>query len=254
MTKTGKITAKRVLGTSLIYVKVVEDNAIVQEMSVTVQVKPVTYLMLNAMSVFKPVKTLNAWPLGLKVPMELSFHDESGTKFDAIDEIATASALSNRPNRFDTNLIKDGNNSMAIELIQPGFTVLKTMVGPLKDFVIFDVEPAIDPAPKQIGVGDVLILETLVKGKPHQGSWNVKPSDSMYIDQVEGVAVALKSGPARITLDLDAEKHSVTAIDLEIAEAQKIQFVPISTHLTNTKNQVHAVPFEIVSDGSGNLK
>ena len=84
--------------------------------------------------------------------------------------------------RFDTNLIKNDNHSLAIELVQPGFTVLKTMIGSMKDFLIFDVEPAIDPAPRVIGVGDVLILETLVKNVNH-GLWNVKPKELMSIDQ-----------------------------------------------------------------------
>ena len=84
--------------------------------------------------------------------------------------------------RFDTNLIKNDNHSLAIELVQPGFTVLKTMIGSMKDFLIFDVEPAIDPAPRVIGVGDVLVLETLVKNVNH-GLWNVKPKELMFIDQ-----------------------------------------------------------------------
>ena len=100
VSKTGKVTTKRVLGTALVYVQVSEDNAIKQEMSVTVQVKSITYIMLNALPMFKPIQSLDKWPLGLKLPLEISYHDESGTKFDAIEEATMISALTNRPNRY----------------------------------------------------------------------------------------------------------------------------------------------------------
>ena len=71
--------------------------------------------------------------------------------------------------RFDTNLIKtaakNGTNSFTIELVQEGYTVVRAICGKsLTDFLIFQVETGISPSSKQIGVGDIVILESLVNG------------------------------------------------------------------------------------------
>ena len=100
VSKMGKISAKRTLGSAVVFVQVTEENAVTQKMSLTVQVKSVTYLMLNALKVVKPVQTLDKWPLGLKLPLEITFHDEYGTKFDAVEDSAMVAALNYRPNRY----------------------------------------------------------------------------------------------------------------------------------------------------------
>ena len=100
VSKMGKISAKRTLGSAVVFVQVTEENAVTQKMSLTVHVKSVTYLMLNALKVVKPVQTLDQWPLGLKLPLEITFHDEYGTKFDAVEDSAMIAALNYRPNRY----------------------------------------------------------------------------------------------------------------------------------------------------------
>ena len=81
--------------------------------------------------------------------------------------------------RFDTNLIKSADknstDSFNIELGQDGYTVVRAIGGKsLNDFLIFQVESGISPAPKQVGVGDILLLESLVGGL--QGKERVKKS------------------------------------------------------------------------------
>ena len=77
----------------------------------------------------------------------------------------------------------------------------------------------------------------------------------MSFDATNGVAVALRTGLARISYDLDEERSTV--FDVIITKAQKIQFLSsdIIVHLTNVKNSIQAVSFDIVSnDETGNLK
>ena len=76
----------------------------------------------------------------------------------------------------------------------------------------------------------------------------------MSFDATNGVAVALRTGLARISYDLDEERSTV--FDVIITKAQKIQFLSDSiVHLTNVKNSIQAVSFDIVSnDETGNLK
>ena len=75
----------------------------------------------------------------------------------------------------------------------------------------------------------------------------------MFVDAENGVAVALRTGLARISYDLDEQRSTV--FDVVITKAQKIQFLSDTVHLTNIKNSIQAVSFDIVSnDESGNLK
>ena len=97
----GKISTNSMLGTAVILVRFQEmvNNEHVQELSVVIQVKPVSYLMLNALPVFTSwwrQGTLKNWPLGLKLPISVSFHDEYGVKFDAVHK---ENAIITRPNR-----------------------------------------------------------------------------------------------------------------------------------------------------------
>lgn len=135
----GKLSSKREVGSAIIVVQVSEDNTIVQDLSIIVHVKPISYMMLNPSPIVQTTHALNTWPLGLKVPLEVSFHDESGVKFNSVDMTLP---IYSRPSRFDTNLIKNANNSMSIELVQDKHTVLKTCYGSSHcDFLIFDVQP-----------------------------------------------------------------------------------------------------------------
>ena len=228
----------------MILVKTTEDNAVIQELSIVVQVKSVSYLMLNALPVMQPKsKALSNWPLGLKLPLELSFHDESGVKFDAFDQ-----PISNRPSRFDTNLIKAGNNSLTIELVQEGYTVLKANCGPsLTDFVIFDVESGILPNAKIVGVGDVLILETLVEGLnlKKAGKWTSEPNGIIQIQ--DELALAMRTGNARLIYKMDSDLQ--LSLNLEVVKATKMAFLPRGDlHLTNDKSKVQAVSLSFISD------
>ena len=75
----------------------------------------------------------------------------------------------------------------------------------------------------------------------------------MFVDAENGVAVALRTGLARISYDLDEQRSTV--FDVVITKAQKIQFLSDTVHLTNIKNSIQAVSFDIVSnDETGNLK
>ena len=90
------------LGTAVILVQATEsDSAHVQELSLLVQVKSVSYMMLNSLPVIQePKSSLKTVPLGLKLPIFVSFHDEYGVKFDAVnDNNGQQRAIATRPNR-----------------------------------------------------------------------------------------------------------------------------------------------------------
>ncbi len=246
LSKSGKISAKNLLGTSIILVKTIEENAIVQEMSIVVQVKPISYLMLNPKPVMNLLKPVLSWPLGLKLPLEVSYHDEAGVAFDSVHD--PDHVLSTRPNRFDTNLVRNANNSLSIQLIQEGMTVLKTSLGPsLSDFLVFDVASGIKPNPKLIGVGDVLVLQSLIQGNAKKGQWISEPKGILSLDAEKGLAVAERSGMARISYLLDQDLQLIH--DLEVVKSSKIEIVKTPEQvLTNQLGKVQAVKFNVVSE------
>lgn len=258
VSRTGQVRSGRVLGIAVILVRVTEDFSVVQELSITVRVKPISYMMLNALPIIQPSKgsSLNFWPMGLRLPLDISFHDETGVKFDAVDEISLQASTTNRPNRFDTNQIKretkkGGNHTLSIELVQPGYTVLRTVFGhSLDDFLIFDVQAGVSPSPSKIAVGDVILLQNNAQSvtAPDQGHWNAEPNGMILVDNDGGFAVALRSGVARISYVLDDLQNRIS-FDVDIVKANKVTFLPVGeAHLTNVKGAVQPVAFNIMSD------
>lgn len=154
--------------------------------------------------------------------------------------------------RFDTNLIKNADknetNTFNIELVQEGYTVVRAIGGQsLMDFLIFQTETGISPAPSQVGVGDILILESLVEGLHGQlGKWTSEPSGIVHIDSEEGTALALKTGNARISYRFGSDL--LVTLNVEVVKSTRISFLPRDRHLTNEKNVIQAVELKLISD------
>ena len=63
VTKSGKISSNDLLGTAVVLVQATEsDSAHIQELSLLVQVKSVSYMMLNAAQVIEEPKTTTVAP------------------------------------------------------------------------------------------------------------------------------------------------------------------------------------------------
>ena len=81
-------------------------------MPASVDVKPVSYMMLNMRQSLSttPKSLVTRLPKGFDIGMDVSFHDNTGLKFDA-----TEHELQLRPSRFDSLLVREnegkGNQS-----------------------------------------------------------------------------------------------------------------------------------------------
>lgn len=267
----GVVKSYRNLGTAVILIRVTEDFSVVQEMSVTVNVKPVTYMMLNALPVFQPATEpkannnnnglVNFLPRGLSLAMEVSFHDETGLRFDAVDLVQQK--MTHRPSRFDTNLVKaekDANHSLHADLLLDGYTVLRSSVlanyeggsrTVLDDFVVLDVQKAIAPVVEKLTVGDVIGLHSAVTSlaEHDEGQWLAEPKGMMSIDEETGMATVLHSGLARVSYFLDDHRRR-TSVDIEVQRANRIVFHARDgqQHLTNSA-ALQSVPFSILPQG-----
>ena len=105
---------------------------------------------------------------------------------------------------------ENDSNALSIELLKEGYTVVRTTTGDLNDFLIFEVETAISPGPKQIGVGDILVLQELVNGIDEgKGKWTSEPNGIIQIFESD-YAMAIKSGNARISYHLSGSDAQVS--------------------------------------------
>ena len=175
VTPSGLVVAGRSSGSAIILVEDDERFGVTQRMSIVVDVKPVSYMMLNMMQSLSPapksqiarLPKVNSNDLlfvlqnrnfpsfqGFEIGMDISMHDNTGLKFDVHQH-----ELQMRPSRFDSLLIgeNDGksNHSFNMELVREEFTVLRATVSDdtleLQDFVILDVGRAIQPDIKVCG-------------------------------------------------------------------------------------------------------
>ena len=133
-------------------------------------------------------------------------------------------------------------------MVQEGYTVVRAIGGQsLMDFLIFQVETGISPAASQVGVGDILILESLVEGLHGQlGKWTSEPSGIVHIDSEAGTALALKTGNARISYRFGSDL--LVTLNVEVVKSTRISFLPRDRHLTNEKNVIQAVELKLISD------
>lgn len=102
-----------------------------------------------------------------------------------------------------------------------------------------------------IGVGDVLVLESLVEGltkKP--GKWVAEPNGIIHVNSEQGTAIAHRPGHARISYIIDNEIQ--LGLSLEIIKAHTVSFDKWNSerHLTNDKSYLQAVKFKIISSSN----
>lgn len=81
MSSVGLVTSGRSTGQSVVLVEYLEDFGVTQRVVVDVDVKPVSFVMINVLAAFSPAAdsgTLAHLPKGITLPMGLSYHDNTG--------------------------------------------------------------------------------------------------------------------------------------------------------------------------------
>ena len=290
----GIVRSGNEFGACVILAKVVEDFGVVQQLSIVVEVKPVTFMMQNAIPVFDAADKahgLSFIPRGVSLPIELSFHDETGSKFDSVS-MQTNDDILVRPSRFDTNQIQRVNSMQPLQGIsndfgndtisdvhfvmevvkERTFTVLKAAIEQSKsksdqttksktsinwqDFVVLDVQRAIQPPITRATVGDVLGLQSQINvigvnedKETNIGEWMAEPKGIIDIDETTGLMTALRHGQVRILYLSTKDKSCKTSVDLEIKPPGRLMFVKDKSSkkiLTNNPDRVQYVPLVLI--------
>ena len=298
VTEHGLVKSANEAGTCVILAKVVEEFGAVQQLSIVVEVKPVTFMMLNVLPAFQPAdvnQELSFVPRGVSLPIELSFHDETGAKFDSIS-LETIDDIVIRPSRFDTNQIRRvdykqtiqgvntlSNNSTAeiscvMETVRDNtFTVLKAAIKsdgnsernsknkaqhPLQDFIVLDVQRAIQPSINRVIVGDVIAFESQIEVlgvekniEDYGDRWFTEPKGHINVDSKTGLMTAIKPGQVRIVYGSPNIKNSKTSVDIDIKPAGRPIILQDTsskkTILTNKPDNIQYIPVVIL--GKENL-
>lgn len=227
VSESGMVKAGRNIGTSVIFIEDMEDYGLVERMSIVVDVKPISYMMINVHEAFDvaPGEIIHKLPKGITLPLSVSYHDNTGLRFDA-----TNAETSYRPSRFDTVSIRENwNNSLAVELVKEEYTVFRSFAGiksrpDLQDFIIFNVERGVYPDMKQsVMIGDVIDLDNLVIGDAEDvngGTWISEPYGKVQIDPQTGMATCLRAGLVKITYNIGRDQK--ISVDFVIKPASKI--------------------------------
>lgn len=74
-----------------------EHAGLISRISIEVEVKPVNFVMINAITTFK-AKSSSYLPKGITLNLDVSYHDNLATRFHAVNN---ADNLIFRPNRFE---------------------------------------------------------------------------------------------------------------------------------------------------------
>ena len=125
------------------------------------QVKPVSYLMLNADTIIHTNgKSLATIPVGSRVHFTVTYHDDVGDKF-----FATNTILKYRPNRYDHVHVSRGaeNSTLLVRTVNPGQTVLKVWDERhprMADYISINTGYAIQPSQTQLTLGDIICFST----------------------------------------------------------------------------------------------
>ena len=289
----GLIKSRGESGSCVVLVEVVEAFGAVQKLTLLIEVKPITFMMINVLPVFAPSDTkqgLKFVPRGVGLPVELSFHDEIGEKFDSLS-LETQDDLIIRPSRFDTNQIQrtyskpaviDDNNPdnktaqvfFVMEMVKDNtLTVLKAsldktdlmsgqkensrMQSTWQDFVVIDVQRAIQPSNPKIIVGDVIsfrsqmeILNRDKNAESYGGQWLVEPKGYGDINPNNGWMTAIKAGQVQILYSNPMNMNSKTSINIDIRPPGKLILLKDKlserTVLTNKPDKIQYVPVVIL--------
>ena len=282
ITEHGLVKSGNEIGSCIIIAKVVEKFGVVQQLSLIVNVKPITFMMMNFLPAFQPVENqgLTFIPRGVQLPIQLSFHDETAVKFDSIS-VDTVDSINIRPSRFDTNqisrvdfnqIIPEHNQSnesaevsYMMEMVRDNtYTVLKVELeksqnpkmkshAQWKDFVVLDVQRAIQPHVSRVIVGDVMDFESLIR----YSDVHAVPEEKVSIDSVTGLITALKPGQVRIQFSSPDVTNSKTSIDIEIRPSSKLKIITDSSTtkniITNKPDKTQYLPIMIIGKDNSQI-
>ncbi|GFG29271.1 hypothetical protein Cfor_07948 [Coptotermes formosanus] len=228
----GLVRSHNQLGMSVIMVTAKEEFGIRQILSVSVEVKEVSYIMLTAQKKVHvgDEESLDYIPQGFEIEFTVSYHDNCGSPFNA-----TKSNIKLKTNRFDLAQLRSGevNTSLILNLMNEGQTLLKVWdnLTPQRaaDYVKLTVRNIIFPEKakqllhaQSLTVGDVICFTIPLSSVDGvRGTWETDNESVLSLDAVLGIGkvqavgnVLVKHHLASVNTFVDLEALAVDSIRL----------------------------------------
>ena len=190
VSKKGLVSAGTKMGSAVVNAKFTEGDR-VEEVALVVEVKPIQYLLARGVGDVWSGLQLENLPKGGNLGLKITQHDSWGRKFDN-----TVTELSNRPSRFDLIKITPGTDKM--KTVGKGWTVLRMWekISRKEAWIVTRVGEGIRGV-TNMNVGDVADFDTTVSSLG-EGKWASEPEGILEIDSKTGIALAKKTGYARV--------------------------------------------------------
>ncbi|CAG5123932.1 unnamed protein product, partial [Candidula unifasciata] len=249
----GQLRSGPATGSAILHVVAQEEFALNQTLVVLVMVKPVSYLMINADSVFETSypNHLSAVPLGATLQFSVSFHDDFGDVF-----YATNSHLGVRCSRSDIVQVTAGatNHTLVIWATETGSTVLKVWDQhrpTVTDYVSIPVASAIEPSQTTITLGSVICFSSPIMAEKGTWGWWKASSGLLTMDAKSAVAVGTAVGP--VTVIYSFSPHTFTKTEITIEPITSISVGPGTGYLTNSVSKGKIPFFPVSFSDRGNI-
>ncbi|XP_049962965.1 nuclear pore membrane glycoprotein 210 [Schistocerca serialis cubense] len=248
----GLIRSQSATGRTVVTVSVKEGFGLKQVLGVTVEVKPIHYMMINFNPIFHVAEdeTVSVLPKGITADFSITYHDNTGMTFTTVE-----SDIKLRTNRFDLVQLskkpKDGSVHATFE--QESSTMLKIwddiVFQHSADYIKLTVGEIILPSVRTLTLGDVICFSMpLVSPDGKTGHWSTDSENILSVHPHLGIGRARLVGS--VTVRHHLPNNIVTNIQLRILPVFKVKLLPTKQHiLTNAYlGQSYRVPVVLCSE------
>lgn len=234
LSNNGLLTTHSSTGRAAVIVSSIDESNIRQTLGLSVEVKPVHYIMTTVKSALhiSPGISAKALPKGLELQLEITYHDNTGSVF-----AATRTDISVRASRADIVQMRRPSDSDQIasnstffsNLVHAGDTVLKISdnltPSQAADYIKLPIEEFIFPSKSRVAVGDLICFSMpLALPTGEMGHWSSDNPQILSLDHDSGLGRArVPGGPVYVKYHLD--DHVVSSTELEVVPITSMAFV-----------------------------
>lgn len=234
LSNNGLLTTHTSTGRAAVVVSSIDDTNVRQSLGLSVEVKPVHYIMTNVKSalLITPGVSAKALPKGLELQLEVTYHDNTGSVFAATrTDISVRASRADlvqmrRPSETDQIL---SNSTFYSSLIHSGDTVLKisdhTTPSHASDYIKLPIEEFIYPSKSKVAVGDLICFSMpLELPSGEMGYWSSDSPQVLSLDPESGLGRArVPGGPVYVKYHLS--DHVVSSTEIEVVPITSMAFL-----------------------------
>ncbi|KAL4239760.1 hypothetical protein ACF0H5_000563 [Mactra antiquata] len=216
-----------------------EETGVKQTLVIHVEVKPVSYMMLNSDGHLRTSGgQLSSVPRGTTLSFTVTYHDDVGEKF-----YATNIDMKYRCSRYDLVQVSHGldNSTLIMKTAAPGHTTLKVWDSNkpwLVDYISIPVDDVIEPAQTHVYLGDIICFNVPITSDiASTGTW--RGSQSVTLDSNLGIASTHGIGSGLVSYSVSDEVMTETEINVEAVSEVDVEFS--SNFITMVTDKVYYI-------------